>query len=219
MVEGQPLNPQIQAMLSDRTDVRATVGIAEQSGVPLFADNRPAFTRVLLFDVAALRKVQRGVQAHCGCRGPSNVRAGTGGDSRSKDFDKGRSALRIDDLPVEVVGTARVPSPLSPLTSWILMAVPRQALRLRPGPPDRLLVSTTGASETVRDAVRAVPGDAEARTTGDVARRIEDLPLVPGIRHAAQIMLGALVAMCLAVIALALVRGEANRSRQAAPRT
>ncbi len=29
-------------------------------------------------------------------------------------------------------------------------------------------------------------------------------------------MLGALVAMCLAVIALALVRGEANRSRQAA---
>ena len=218
VVEGQPLNPSIQALLSDRADVRATAAITEQSGVPMFTANRPVFTRVLFVDVAALRKVQKGVPG--ALRLPRALER-TSGDRASilvsKDFDKDRSALRVDNVPVDVVGTAHVPSPLSPLTSWVLMdrAVAKH-FGFDPGPADRLLVSTTGASEAVRDAVRAVPGDAEARTTDDVARRIEDLPLVPGIRHAAQIMLGALIAMCLAVISLALVRGEANRSRQAA---
>ncbi|KRC65205.1 hypothetical protein ASE12_10765 [Aeromicrobium sp. Root236] len=218
VVRGQPLNPRIQATLAERADVRAVAGITEQPGVPLFADDKPVFSRVLFVDVAALRKVQKHVPGRLEL--PPSLERTTGDRASvlvSQGFNKARSKLRVGDTQVDVVGTSPVPSPLSTLSTWVLMdRSVAEHFGLDPGPPTRLLVSTTGSAAAVRDAVRALPGDAEAETPADVANRIEYSPLVPGVRHAAQIALAALLIMCLAVIALTLVRGEASRSRQTA---
>ncbi|KAA1395567.1 FtsX-like permease family protein [Aeromicrobium ginsengisoli] len=218
VVDGRPLNPRILTTLSERADVRATAGITEQTGVPLFADNKPVFARVLFVDVAALRRVQKDVPG--AVRLPPALEE-TSGDRASilvsKGFAKDDADLRLGDTPVDVVGTASVPSPLTTLSSWVLIdrSVAKR-LGLDPGPPGRLLVSTAGPASAARDAVRALPGDAQAETPQDLANRLEYSPLVPGVRHAAQIALGTLLALCLSVIALTLVRGEASRSRQAA---
>jgi putative ABC transport system permease protein len=218
VVRGQPLNPRIATMLSERSDVRGVVGITEQTGVPVFAADKPVFTRVLFVDVDDLRTVQKDVPG--ALRLPRELEQ-TSGDRASillsQGFNKGRSAMRVGDTPVDVAGTAPSPSPLSTLTSWVLMdREVAERLGLDPGPPERLLVSTTGRPEAVRDAVLALPGDAEAETARDVGNRLELSPLVSGVRHAAQVALVTLLLMCLAVIGLTLVRGEVSRSRQSA---
>lgn len=218
VVRGESVDPQLVSTLSARKDVRHLAAVTEQTGVPLSAGGKPIFERVLFVDVAALRKVQEGVPG--ALRLPRSLGRTTGDRLPvlvSEGFDKERSTLEIGGVRAEVVGTGPVPNPLSDLSSWILVdRAAAEHFGQTAGPPGRVLVDTAGSAAGVRDLVRASPGKVETQTPADLAAQLEVSPLVPGVRHAAQLALAVLAVLCLSVIALALVRGEGSRSRQSA---